>query len=80
MTLPLQEHRSRKAPVFLYKAMVNHAKPMVLYICDGTKCTNCNTECHHTADRAYARDTDHEFVQIGDNLWEKPKPWDDWKL
>ena len=54
---------------------------MVMYICDRTKCGDrCTDECHHTANRFYARDEEHEFVQIGENLWEKPKPWDEWKL
>lgn len=54
---------------------------MVYYICDGTKCEHCIEECHHTSNRLYARDTDHDFAvaETGD-LWEKPKDGDEWAL
>lgn len=52
-----------------------------LYICDQTKCTRCIPECHHTANEFYARDYDHEFeADSNGNLWEKPKPKDEWEL
>ena len=60
--------------------MKNNGKPQVLYICNRQKCEHCIDECHHTADRFYSRDEDHEFVEIFGNLWEKPKDGDDWIL
>jgi len=60
--------------------MYEERKPQVLYICDRTKCKNCTDECHHTANKFYARDIDHEFVEIHGAMWEKPKAWDEWKL
>ena len=52
-----------------------------LYICNGTKCTRCYCECHHTTNEYYARDKKHEFeTDAHGNLWEKPKPGDKWEL
>lgn len=78
--IPLLQKAGADAPVFWYGKMLKQIKPMVLYICDGTKCKPCSEECHHTASRFYARDTEHEFVEIAGNLWEVPKPWDKWTL
>lgn len=54
---------------------------MVFYICDREKCEHCNGDCHHTTDRLHARDQVHDFeTSANGNMWERPKPWDDWEL